>query len=130
MTVEVVRSRVLGVKFDGPLESLLRGGPIPLIEVMNRSQRNVSFAERVTQRYRPRRRDTCIGKSFLRRHLTLETETAIGVRQARICARVSRILVDGLLKILDPFSHSFVARFVPVVPALQVEPIRLRVLSR
>ena len=70
-------------------------------------------------------RGACLGQ---RLH-PVGAEQQMGVRQSGVGKRVLRVLANRLLEVLDGSLVALERAFVPVIPALEIDLVRLRVLG-
>src|SRR6267378_6459967 len=119
---------VVWIQGDAFLELLLSSGPIPLIERFDMTERRVSLGKRAINRQRLFSSFLRLGKRFVWRGKSEETEQRIGVCHTDISQSVVRVKSNRLLKIAQRFVKAVRRALVPKIAALQVGLVGLAVL--
>ncbi len=111
---------ITGIELNRALKSLLRAGPILLILEADNAKEGMGLGKRSTQFYCFEHRFFC-RRQCLAGFNQLEavtTKKTMACDHARIGRRIFRILLDGLLKIIDAFSISLFGQLVAKVESL------------
>src|SRR6478736_8175663 len=99
--IPMVRGCVAWVQRDSPAEFLPGRLKVPVEAIQAECERGVGFAEAIVQLQGLDRGGLGFGESLLWGHhgVLPVAQQRISVGQARVCARVSRVLVDRLTEI-------------------------------
>src|ERR1700680_1895692 len=125
--ISLIRTRKIGVQFNGSLKFRLRMHPVPVVLEINQSQENVSFRELSVQFERLERVRANQVRSLANTQSTPNIAFAIGISQSSVSPRVTRVDANGLLKVFDGLLDCGGISFAGVVIAEQVGVIRLGV---
>src|SRR6266446_3764240 len=115
-----MKKRVVWIQGDAFLELLLSSGPIPFIERFDMTERRVCLRQRAINRQRLFSSLLRLGKGFVWRGKSEETEQRIGVCHTNISQSVVRVEANRLLKVAQRSVQAVRRAFVPKIAALQI----------
>ena len=121
--------RIVGVELQGPAKLRLGRGQLH-VEQEGVRQRGVRLGQAIIE-FRGFASGGQGGRNILvRRSRRVNRQDRMGVSQSRISQRISRVLLDRLLKIVDRFPDVFRSALVPEEAPFQIELVRLRIFCR